>query len=152
MFIVTSLCRYLEYLEMGDWLITDQVGHDEGFISHEGGSVCAEHAGNKWEVSVWKEETKEYVWAYDTLLKVECVKEKEEGSSEFPRASGSAANRQLSPPSGGRFYDGSLIIVLLSTLTFILFSILVLIFARKFHRAWSKGAHGKQLLLQSIDI
>ena len=140
--------RYLEYLPSGDWLVSDRVGQDEGFISHIGGSVCAEDAGNKWEVSVWKEDTKEYQWEYDTLLTVEC--KKEAGEKEAPRAAG--GHRRIGPHSEMTKDADSAIIIVLATISLILFVALLAVFGRRFHRAWSKGAHGKQLLLESMDI
>merc|ERR1712179_79810 len=47
-----SSCTSIEHtcctsidISSGDWLVSDKVGQDEGFISHVGGSVCAEDAG-----------------------------------------------------------------------------------------------------------
>jgi len=143
--------RYLEYISSGDWLVSDRVGQDEGFISHVGGSVCAEDAGNKWEVSVWKEDTKEYEWAYDTLLTVDC--KKEEVAKEKARAGG---GQRITGLSSGltRSNDNNdrTIIAGMSILSFVLFVALIFIFGKRFYKAWSNGAHGKQLLLESIDF
>ena len=65
--------RYLLYLHTGDWLVTDSVGHDHGYLSHSGGSVCPENTDNKWEVSVYHQQTEEFTWDYDTLLTVTCA-------------------------------------------------------------------------------
>ena len=71
-----GLDRYLLYLDTGDWLVTDSVGHDHGYLSHTGGSVCPEDTDNTWEVSIYNQQTEEFTWDYDTQLTVECVQVK----------------------------------------------------------------------------
>jgi len=48
--------------------------------------------------------------------------------------------------------DGSATIIGLSVLCLIMFSVFVAIFGSKFRKAWSQGAHGKQLLRESFRI
>ena len=45
--------RYLLFLDTGDWMVTDKVGHDHGYLSHTGGSVCPEHSDDNWELSIF---------------------------------------------------------------------------------------------------
>ena len=142
--------RYLEYLPTGDWLVSDMVGSDQGFISHVGGSICAEDTENKWEVSVWDKKTEEWHWAYDTLLEVKCSEQTHTKEKERPRATGSQKMVLFDPEVVDK--TDRTVITVLAVLSFILFLFLTAIFIRRFHRAWSKGAHGKQLLLQSLDI
>ena len=66
--------RYLLYLDTGDWMVTDKVGHDHGYLSHTGGSVCPEETNNNWEISIYHQHTDTFTWARDNKLRVECVK------------------------------------------------------------------------------
>ena len=67
-----GLERYLVFLDTGDWMVTDKVGHDHGFLSHTGGTVCPEHSDNNWELSIFHQHTDTFTWATDPLLRVEC--------------------------------------------------------------------------------
>ena len=68
-----GLDRYLLFLETGDWMVTDKVGHDHGYLSHTGGSVCPENTDNRWEVSIFHQHSDTFTWDTDTLLRVDCL-------------------------------------------------------------------------------
>ena len=67
-----GLDRYLLFLDTGDWMVTDRVGHDHGYLSHTGGGVCPEHTDNQWELSIFHQHSDTFTWATDSLLRVEC--------------------------------------------------------------------------------
>ena len=141
--------RYLEYISSNYWIIGDGVGKSTGYISHDGGSVCPEYAVNSWEVSVWYEDTKRYGWEDDTLFTVEC--KQEDGVEEHKKTDKDDKKTELSYDMQHEEYDRSSIIGL-SITSFILFTVLVIIFGTKFYRSWSKGLQGKQLLLETIEL
>ena len=67
-----GLERYLVFLDTGDWMVTDKVGHDHGYLSHTGGSVCPEDSDNNWELSIYHQHSDTFTWATDPLLSVQC--------------------------------------------------------------------------------
>merc|ERR1711990_1413304 len=131
-------------------MVTDRVGHDHGFLSYVGGPVCPENSNAKWEVSVFHNQTETFTWAYDTLLRVECV---EAPSLPANTESSTAGGEIISLPSVRgmvRGSDVSPVITVLSIICILLIAVLVTIFCRKFYKAWSQGAHGKQLFTESF--
>ena len=46
-------------------MLTDSVGSGYGYVSHVGGSVCPEHASNKWDVTKYDHVSGQDVWTRD---------------------------------------------------------------------------------------
>ena len=65
---------YLEYTDNGDWMVTDMMGTNTGYLSHLGGSVCPEHSSSNWDVLRYNETFTQ--WNHDISLNVKCVQVK----------------------------------------------------------------------------
>jgi len=141
---------YLEYTDNGDWMVTDMMGTNTGYLSHLGGSVCPEHSSSNWDVLRYNETFTQ--WNHDISLNVKCVQDIKE-SQESPRAgsgyrTGLTGDKNI--PAGSS--DGSAAIIVLAVLCLIMIVALGAIFGTKFRRAWSQGAHGGQLIRESFRI
>ena len=107
----------------------------------------------EWQIAD-RDEDGVLVWKDDPKLKITCVKQmnhrrpKHQVSSE----SGPVAQPyiQIEPVEQGSSYSTGA--VAFGCISMVLLSLMIAIFGRRFHRAWGRGATGKQLLFETLDI
>jgi len=143
--------RFLEY-GYKHWLVSTGVGKSRGHIHHTGGSVCPEHIEKEWEISD-KDKNGAWFWKDDPELKITCVKKKNDkkdkdvsedmGTKAKPLIQRDIIENESSYSSGAIGFG---------CLSMLLLSLMIGFFARRFKRAWDRGAHGKSLLFQTMDI
>jgi len=146
-----NLDRFLEY---GDryWLVSTGVGKASGHIHHHGGSVCPEHIEKEWQISD-KDEDGGWVWRDDTKLKISCIKAHHDNRPIHHNHNGGPVAQpyvKIEPTGDHTSYSSAA--VFFGCVTFILLFIMTAFFGRRFYRAWGKGSHGKQLLIETLDM
>ena len=57
---------------------------------------------------------------------------------------------RIEPVGHGASYSSAAIVF--GFITMLLLSVMIGYFGRRFHRSWGKGAHGKQLLFETLDM
>ena len=62
-------------------MITTGVGKAPGYFNHEGGTVCAEHAKEKWKFGSFDDDNM-WVWTSDAQLEITCMENIEKGTRE----------------------------------------------------------------------
>eukprot|EP00090_Calanus_glacialis_P031958 TRINITY_DN53035_c0_g1_i1.p1 TRINITY_DN53035_c0_g1~~TRINITY_DN53035_c0_g1_i1.p1 ORF type:complete len:309 (-),score=62.31 TRINITY_DN53035_c0_g1_i1:26-952(-) len=133
--------RYLEYHNNNQWMITTGVGKAPGYFNHEGGTVCAEHAKEKWKFGSFDDDNK-WVWTSDAQLEITCMENIEKGTLEAHKDEKKVVDKSYS------FNAGYLTVLVLFIL---LILAICLYFARRLHRSWSKGVQGTQLIKETFD-
>jgi len=146
--------RFLEYGEKY-WLVSTGVGKGSGHIHHPGGSVCPEHIKNEWQIA-HKNEDDEWAWKDDPKLEITCIKQKADKKpnhhTEVHHTAGALAQRYIEIEHIGHHASYGTTAIVFGFITLILLSVMVLYFGRRFHKSWGRGAQGKQLLLQTLDL
>ena len=143
--------RFLEY-GVGYWLVSSGVGRSSGHIHHHWGSVCPEHIVDEWQISD-KDEDGNWVWKDDPKLKIECVsKWKDLTPKNFTHQTGPIAEPYIQPEPVGQSSSYSAAAVVFGCITMLLLSMMIAFLSRRFYRAWGRGAQGKQLLFETMDI
>jgi len=146
--------RFLEYGEKY-WLVSTGVGKGSGHIHHPGGSVCPEHIKNEWQIA-HKDDNGEWGWKDDPKLEITCIKQKPEMKTkqhaEAHHAAGTVAQEYLKIERIGHQENYGSTAIVFGFITLVLLSVMVVYFGRRFHRSWGRGAQGKQLVLQTLDL
>jgi len=133
--------RYLEYHKNNHWMITTGVGKAPGYFNHQGGTVCAENAKEKWKFGSLGDDNK-WVWTSDAQLGITCVHVKGNIKSEPHKDVKKVVGKDQTVNVGFLAVVIILIILILAICAY---------FARRFHRSWGKGLHGKQLMKETFD-
>jgi len=145
-----NLDRFLEYGERY-WLVNTGVGKGSGHIHHAGGSVCPEHIKNEWQIAD-KSEDDSWVWKDDTKLEITCVnKRKEINPKHSSHTLGPVAQPfvQIDSVDTASYSSGTIVF---GCITILLLAIMTIYFGKRFHKSWGKGAHGKQLIFETLDM
>jgi len=156
--------RYLEY---GDryWLGSTGVGKTSGHIHHNGGSICPESITGEWQIST-KSSEGDWSWKTDLGLLVTCITEtpetpetpetqktqktqKKNGITHHPPSRLSQEFRHLEFKETPGYYQSA---VAFGVMAMILAILLILFLARRFRTAWGRGAQGKKLLIETLEL
>ena len=89
----------------------------------------------------------------EVTVKHDMRREKKEQKKEAPRTGDgvrSLASTEAKDPDRGN--NVSPVIIVLSLLSLLLVAVFVSIFSKRFYKAWSHGAHGKQLFRESFSV
>ena len=143
--------RFLEYGEKY-WLLSTGIGKRSGHIHHHGGSVCPEHIEKEWQISD-KNKDGRMGWKDDPDLKIMCVEPlKDSRLKHASHNDGPIAQPyvHVEPVTQASNYSGGAIVF--GCISMLLISMMILFFARRFHRAWGRGAKGKQLMFETLDV
>jgi hypothetical protein len=146
-----NLDRFLEYGERY-WLVSTGVGLFSGHIHHPGGNVCPEHIKNEWQIAD-KDEKDNWFWKDDPELEITCVKQKNHiGPKHTLQGMGPVAQPfiQIEPVRQYTSYSSAAIVF--GFITILLLLVMIGYFGRRLHRSWGMGAHGKQLIFETLDM
>ena len=103
-----------------------------------------------------QEEDDEWAWRDDPKLEITCIKQKANIKSthhaEVHHTAGALAQRYIEIEHIGHQASYSTAAIVFGFITLILLAVMVLYFGKRFHRSWGRGAQGKQLLLQTLDL
>ena len=130
--------RYLEYGNR-HWLVSKGIGKTIGYIHHPGGSVCPEHIKNEWQIA-YKDQDDQWLWKDDPMLEITCAKP----VGTLPDFMQGVAR------TSHEAYKSTAI--LFGFLTALLSVLMCIYFARRCYRAWVRGAHGKNLIFETLDL
>lgn len=153
--------RFLEY---GDryWIVSTGVGKTSGHLNHLGGSVCPESIKSGWQIST-QDPQGNWGWMADPGVRLSCVAE----PSESPPASHyqlrhlphtvaeehlphHAKVRHLTTNHEGHSTREVASSTILGLILLFLLLAMAAFFTKRFHKAWGRGAHGKQLLAETF--
>ena len=130
--------RVIEYFDR-QWVVSTGFGITLGDIYHPGGSVCPEHIKNEWQI-VYKNQDDEWLWKNDPMLEITCVKP----PGTLP------GFMQAVTTTPQEAYRSTAIVF--GFLTALLLFLMCIYFGRRFYRAWVRGAHGKNLVFEILDL
>eukprot|EP00092_Neocalanus_flemingeri_P022407 GFUD01024300.1.p1 GENE.GFUD01024300.1~~GFUD01024300.1.p1 ORF type:complete len:344 (+),score=84.11 GFUD01024300.1:87-1118(+) len=142
------------FLEYGGkhWTVSYGVGQNTGHIIHQGGSVCPEHIEKEWQISYTNADG-DWEWKDDPFLKITCVKKMTDMTpKEEHQDTGPVAQAYIQTEHAGQASSYSAETIVLGCITMVLLSMMIAFFTRRFYRAWGRGAQGKQLLFETLDI
>ena len=155
--------RYLEYGSR-HWLVSKGISKTVGFIHHPGGSVCPEHIKNEWQIA-YKDQDDQWLWKDDPMLEITCAKPvgnlpdftqgvattSQEGynSTTKPAETLSDSMQGVARTSQEGYKSTAILFIFLTALLLVLMCIY---FARRCYRAWVRGAHGKNLIFETLDL
>ena len=146
-----NLDRFLEY---GDryWLVSTGIGMYSGHIHHPGGSVCPEHIKNEWQIAEQRKNG-QWTWKSDPELKITCVKKSNDIHIKHDsEETGPIAQPYIQIEHVGQTNSSCSGAVAFGCISMLLLIVMIAFFARRFKRAWGRGAHGKQLLFETMDF
>ena len=130
--------RYLEYGSR-HWLVSKGISKTVGSIHHPGGSVCPEHIKNEWQIA-YKNRDDQWLWKDDPMLEITCA---------IPVGTLPNFMQGVATTSQEGYKSTA---ILFGVLTALLLVLMCIYFARRCYRAWVRGAHGKNLIFETLDL
>jgi len=149
--------RFLEY---GDryWIVSSGVGKSSGHLNHLGGSVCPEHISDGWQISQ-QDSSGNWGWMADPGVLVSCLEEPLgdkvppghfHPQLEERRLEAKTHHLHMLESHQREGYRESSTVTILGVILFLLLLVMLVFFTNRFHKAWGRGAHGKQLISETF--
>ena len=128
------------------------MGKTSGHIHQDGGSICPESIKGEWQIST-KSKDGDWSWKTDLGLEVTCLETKSEDGSEqsshHPPGKLSHMFQPFRSEEDPGYYSSA---VAFGVMTMILAVLLVLFLGRRFKTAWARGAQGKRLVTETLEL